>query len=477
MKKYFLMAAALLLGAVCMVSCGDDDVETPGGNDPINPDVTPANEVWAPAKQKQYLEDVGMEVNQVFNVEDFRHYIELANYVGSHYGDDYDWDAVEDWGDGILDGLMSELIRTDKKTENDEWTGGDGKIYRNVYNEFYDVYRSTILASNFRGHWTARNGKWTRTDADDLQFIFANKSGQQCVLSLATSGKVTKVHMFHYDEWKNYESEGNDDWTNYVSNEYYDRTEYTLGVPEKIEVKLTEGDRMLVHQVMTTDLGSITNEEFDLSRSTLTFNSTTTFDNGYVITAENVKYAPSSASLKTTITKNQALLLTATLSCGLSNVPARTLNDWYDLDDDELEDIFAKSNATAAFSLNVLGKVQLKGTISDLHKLVDYIDEANDNDENEQTFKNALKKANGCLEAVIYYNGGTAKQATMGLEAIPDRWTDWEGHTYTEWYAEPTLYFPDGSSYSFEEYFNEDDFKDLIDAVEEQGEIAEDMWD
>ena len=66
----------------------------------------------------------------------------------------------------------------------------------------------------------------------------------------------------------------------------------------------------------------------------------------------------------------------------------------------------------------------------------------------------------------------------MSLEPFKDyEWRDYDGRTYVEWGFEPIINFSNGASYSFDEYFTEDAFKDLIDALEDQEDTAEDMWD
>lgn len=472
MKHVLFVLAAVMLPCM-VVSCGEDPVvpETPPGienpDDPQTPsDIEPANTVWAPEKQKMYLEDVALELNAKMPVEDFRHYIELANYVYNQHEDD-DWDNVGDWAEDILDGLMIDLHHTEREEES-----YNSYYYSYVQTNIYSCYKSTILASNFLGRWESRNGKWTYSPADDLQFTFKNKSQQDCVLRLKTSGNVAKVHLFDLDDWQDDDPTKEINGTYYYT-DYYDRTAYTIGVPERIEVTLTEGSTELVSQTIVTDLSSITSEEFDLSRSTLTFSSTTKFNNGYTINVENIKYNATGTSGRTTLVKNNETLLSATFSSDLKNVPKKTLTDWYNMDDDEIEKVLENTtNSNGAFSLNILGKIQVKGILNDVHKLVDALDEAYDNDEDEKAFKSALDKANSCFDVTIYYNGGIAKQAYMTLTPFfEDSW-------YSSWWdAECTINFPDGTSYSFDEYFNEDDFKDLIDAIEDQGDDAEDMWD
>lgn len=480
-KMFALTAAAMLCAGLCVTSCGDDPVAPSGGeggeDGPVV--VTDDEEVMSPAKQKQYLEEVGLELNSKLRAEDFRHYTDLADYVGETYGDDYEWDNIGDWAEDILDGLMGSVVKQTQETEKDEWTDYYyGTTYTYLYNYYYNHYKSTILASNFLGHWTARNGKWTYTKADDLQFIFQNEKGQQCVLKVTTSGKVTKVHMMDLDDETKWESLGETAENTYSYNEYYDRTEYTIGVPEKIEVTLTEGGTTLISQTLNINLASLSGEEFDLSKSSMTFSSETKMSNGYMVKVENTQYTAKAASTKATLTKNNEVLITATLSTNLANVPKVTLTSWYDLDDDELEDLFDKTTGqNAIMSLDVLGKVQLKGTITDVRQFIDFMDTADDNDQNESAYKRAIVNANTCFNIGLYYNGGKTRQAQMLLEPFKHEGYDFYGMSSSSyWDCEPILVFGDNTSYSLEEYFNEKDFKALIDALEEQEDVLEDMF-
>ena len=50
-----------------------------------------------------------------------------------------------------------------------------------------------------------------------------------------------------------------------------------------------------------------------------------------------------------------------------------------------------------------------------------------------------------------------------------------EGEYDDEWSVEPVIVFEDETSYSIEKYFNEEDFKKLIKAIERLGEDYEDL--
>lgn len=104
--------------------------------------------------------------------------------------------------------------------------------------------------------------------------------------------------------------------------------------------------------------------------------------------------------------------------------------------------------------------MQIQGTLSDVRKFVDYIEDADDNSSNESLYKSYLNQANGLADVNLFYDNTSTKQATVSLEPFIDE--SWSGSTY--WTMEPVLNFYDGSSYStFEAFFNDDDFKSVID--------------
>ena len=457
MKKQRLLAV-LLMTALCtpvVISCGDDDTKPDGGNGGV-----PTNAVLTTTEQKEFLEDVGLELNGKFKAEDFRHYTDLANYIDEAY-DDYEWDDVEDWARDIWETLRGKSVGTSTEKEEESW---GNTTYTYYYN--YTDYKALLLASNFTGRWEARNGRWHHKDADDLSFVCKNQSGQECTLRLTTSGKVTKVHLYDDEDWKDY------DYTMYVTNEYIDRTECTIGVPQHITLTLTEGGATLCETKVDIDLSSVSNEEFDLSRSAFNASSSSTLSNGYVVKGENLAYSSKSATGSATLIKSGETLVTATTFTDLSGIPRELLTNLYDMDDDDIDKLFDKSTGNVAFNLDVLGKVQLKGSINDVRQLVNDCEAADDDYENESRFKQDVENINNRIKAHIYYNGGTKEQADFLFIPFEDRWD-----RYVEWYMEPGIKFPDGSSYTLEKFFNEDDFKDLIDAVERLGDDFERLGD
>ena len=445
-------AAVLLSGLLCLNSCGDDN-DDGGSGDGSSPDsVLPLS----PAEQKAYMETVAREFMDLTPASDFKDITTLGRYVTDTYFDGYDWSEAEKWGKDIIDGLKQYVgILPDEVTD----------IYNGSYYNYYYIskitgYKAVVQASNFKGHFTATNGRWVLSKADDLQFIFNDKYGDKCVLKLETSGSVKKVYLLNTDEWINYDSEtvGND----YYSYDFYNRTQWTIGVPEKVVLTLTQGGREVVKTTVNIDLGSISNEEFDLSKNSLNVSTLVEFNNGYKINVSQVSYtANSKVSVQSTMSKNGKDLVVMALASDLSGIPSCNVSAFtksdFDIDDYDTD----KTNGKNAFvKLDILGKIQIQGTISDIRKYADYLEQADENDEKESNFKSYLNQANALTNINMFYDGNIVRQASVTLEPFEKK--EW-GYSY--WTTEPVLVFYDGSSYStFEAFFNDSDFKTTIEA-------------
>ena len=460
LKKMKTLKTTILFVALatCMSvvsSCGDDDPATEPNTDPVTPVTPDASEAMSSAKQKEYLETVALEFMDLMPSSDFSEIADLGQYMNDTYGDDYDWESVGDWAEDIFDASKEALGTKTTESDTDKWGS-----YTYKYNYIYTNYKAVLLASNFVGHFTAQNGKWTLSKANDLQFIFKDKSGKECIIKLETSGNVKKVYAFNEDDWQDYD--WNENGYTYTSNEYYDRTQYTIGVPEKIVVTLTQGGNQVVKTTVNVDLGSITNEQFDISKNSLTVSASVELNNGYKFDCSQVAYtANSKASATFVMSKNGTSLVSAAVSGDISGIPSCNVDafssDNFDVDDYNTDDANAKN---AFVKLDIIGKVQIQGTVSDVRKFADYINDADDNDTNEATYKSYINQANGLADVNLFYDGKATKQASIKLEPFVDE--TWNGKTW--WTVEPVIYFYDGSSYStFEAFFNETDFKKVID--------------
>ena len=457
MKK---LVSLLLIGSVfslssALVSCGgdDDSVDSPIVNpDPIKPEEPSKNEAMTPLEQKEYLDVIARGFMDKTPASDFNEISKLYNHISNTYTDNYDWDEVGDWGSEIFESLKESLGTTDKEQEKDSW---------GEYNYIYTNYKALVMASNFKGHFKAIGNKWELSKADDLQFIFSDQHGKECVLKLVTSGNVKKVFIGNIDEWVDYNSDYTNDY--YISNEYYDRTQLTVGVPENIVVTLTQGGSQVVKVTVKLNIGDLSNDKFDLSKNQLTASTLVELNNGYKFNVSQVAYKGNNqTSVSFDMSKNGESLASVAFSSDISGIPSCNIDALVSGNIDE--DDFNNSNMKNVYvKLDIMGKLQIQGTLSDVRKFTDYINEAYDNDDDEKTFKSYVNQANSLANFNLFYDGKSTKQATVTLEAFEEE--SWNGIKY--WYMEPMLNFYDGSSYStFDAFFNDKDFKSVIDAFE-----------
>ena len=457
MKK---LVSLLLIGSVfslssALVSCGgdDDSVDSPIVNpDPIVPEEPSKNEAMTPLEQKEYLDVIARGFMDKTPASDFNEISKLCNHISNTYTDNYDWDEVGDWGSEIFESLKESLGTTDKEQEKDSW---------GEYNYIYTNYKALVMASNFKGQFKAIGNKWELSKADDLQFIFSDQHGKECVLKLVTSGNVKKVFIGNIDEWVDYNYDYSNDY--YISNDYYDRTQLTVGVPENIIVTLTQGGSQVVKVTVKLNIGDLSNDKFDLSKNQLTASTLVELNNGYKFNVSQVAYnGNNKTSVSFDMSKNGESLASVAFSSDISGIPSCNIDAMVSGNIDE-EDFNNSNMKNVYVKLDIMGKLQIQGTLSDVRKFTDYINEADDNDDDEKTFKSYVNQANSLANFNLFYDGKSTKQATVTLEAFEEE--SWNGIKY--WYMEPMLNFYDGSSYStFDAFFNDKDFKSVIDAFE-----------
>ena len=457
MKK---LVSLLLIGSVfslssALVSCGgdDDSVDSPIVNpDPIVPEEPSKNEAMTPLEQKEYLDVIARGFMDKTPASDFNEISKLCNHISNTYTENYDWDEVGDWGSEIFESLKESLGTTDKEQEKYSW---------GEYNYIYTNYKALVMASNFKGQFKAIGNKWELSKADDLQFIFSDQYGKECVLKLVTSGNVKKVFIGNIDEWVDYNYDYSNDY--YISNDYYDRTQLTVGVPENIVVTLTQGGSQVVKVTVKLNIGDLSNDKFDLSKNQLTASTLVELNNGYKFNVSQVAYnGNNKTSVSFDMSKNGESLASVAFSSDISGIPSCNIDAMVSGNIDE-EDFNNSNMKNVYVKLDIMGKLQIQGTLSDVRKFTDYINEADDNDDDEKTFKSYVNQANSLANFNLFYDGKSTKQATVTLEAFEEE--SWNGMKY--WYMEPMLNFYDGSSYStFDAFFNDKDFKSVIDAFE-----------
>lgn len=459
MKKNYLKLMAYMFAAiVCggFVSCGDDGKDSSNSSEtPINPVEPSQDNAMTPVEQKEYLEKVALEFMDLMPASDFQDISDLGKYISKNYVQDYDWSKVEGWAKDVFEASREALGTQTMESETEKWGN-----YTYKYNYIYTNYKALLLASNFKGHFIASNGQWVQESANDLQFIFADKRGQQCIVKLETGGNVKNVYVLNIDTWQN--SDNSSNGYTYTYDRYYDRTQCIIGVPERINVTLTQGGSQVINTIVKIDLGNIVGEEFDISKNSLTVSALVELNNGYKFDISKVAYNGNvNASVSFAMKKNDTALVSMGASGEVNGLPSVNVNAYssknfnskdYDLDNVNGKNTFVK--------LDIMGKIQIQGTLVDVRKYLDYLNEAEDNNMDEKTYKSYINLANSLADINLFYDGKNVKQAALKLEPFANQ--SWSGST--RWEAEPVICFFDGSSYStFEAFFNEKDFKKVVD--------------
>ena len=469
LKHLSIFLCGLLLSGSLLTACGDDDPSDPSDpSQPINPEPDPdPSNVLSPADQKAKMETIALDFMNATPASDFKAITDLGQYITKTYFDEYKWDAVDKWAQQCLDAASKATGVVDKETESDGYY---------IENYFFTKYTSLLMASNFTGKFTAQDRSWKRSDASDLSFVFRDQNGAECVLRLTTSGNVKKVHFGAIDEWIDYKKDYDSDADKYIYNEYYDRTEYTIGVPENIVVTLTQGGSTVVKTTVKVDLKSITGEEFDISKNAITVNALVELNNGYKFDLSEVAYTGNTkASATFKVSKGGQQLITLGMAADVQGLPSCNVSAFshenFDFDDLDFDNANGKN---AYVKIDVMGKMQMQGVVSDCRKYADYLEEADDNDDDEASFKSYLNQANALAQYHVFYDNKSTKQASMKFEPFVDE--TWNGTTY--WRAEPVIIFYDNSSYStFSAFFNEKDFKTVIDNFKKLAEKYADLVD
>lgn len=437
-----MMLLAPLAG---LVSCSSGDDGTPPANPPITPvdPITPTgDEALSPVEQKERLESVALDVSDIVQASDFDDIASLGRFMRNEVAH-YDNEVLEDWGQSTLETMM-QAVGEPVTEENEGYDWIDRHITRN--------YNALVVVSQFKGHFTAHNRRWEKSDADDLQFIFNDQQGRKCTLSLTTSGNTVNLHatdVTRQDRHYGYEDEK---WLyEYITT----HTNVTVSVPQHIVVTLTQNGASVVKVSVDLNLSGLVGTEFNIARSSLTAACKIELNNGYTFNLSQVAYTPqSSATVSFAAAKGSTTITTIAASATPEGIPSANLSALVLGDEPNFDSANGKN---ALVKVDVLGKVQLQGTLTDVRQFLNYLNMARDNDNSESKFKSYISQANGCMDINLFYDNNSIKQATVKLEPF-EEWGNY-------WKAEPTLNFYDGSSYStLEAFFNRSDFQKVINA-------------
>lgn len=418
MRKNFInLASALLLGvvvSVSLVACGDDGGSSSSGGGAVQPgndDPVVDGQTMSSAEQKQKLESVATQFMGYAKASDFTDIRDLANDLKTLYKD-VDGRDIGEWWEQTLDNIT-------------EYISGD---------DYYAEYKRVYSTAQIKGHFTISNGKWIRTDANDLQISVKDSKGRDCVATLTTSGSTKTIFVGESSDRDYQYVDGASKYTYSYYKNYAD-------IPQNISLVATVGGQQMVRVDITTDINAI-NEELDLTRDRYNVTVNATVKNYNVNVSRLIYQAQGQAAITTTVKKDNVQLLSVIVE-GTTKVSGG--NGKYELTDANAQNI----------NVDVLGQLQVKGSL-DVIGVINAGNEIKSSD--ETTAKRAAENMTILMKNLgIFYDGGSQKRAWVEAEAFQKR----SGY----WNVRPVVCFDDGTKYAFDEYFTESSWKTVIDSA------------
>ena len=480
MKK-LLWALTLVFTAVSFASCDEIgkpvDPEDPDkevcevcGEDPCEcEDPSPGTDPLQPSKQKEKLSSVGQKLIDMVPVEEWEKYSqfaeELANSV--YVSEDYDWGTVYDWFEDHAEDAYKEdngkLIINGNKYSN-EW-----------------ITEVVILMSNHTGLFTCTEDGVTISDYDGTKAVFT-LNGKKYEAEIKSSGKVTQVR-YVWEDTDKYESSyyydpDKQDWVylnNYVDYSSYEKVIVKVGVPEQIDITLTENGAPMLSATMKFT-PSFENEDMDLTTDAFSTKTTVSI-NGFEVVADKVAYdgVKGEAAYKTSFKKNGETIISSSASAELKlNIETQVYEN--DSFYEECQYIIAEKAQDINVEMQILDEIQIKGSCSNAIEVAEeleamwdelshyYPETGEEKNPNLDEAKRHLNNINAKFKIYVYYDGTDVKQATITL-ALSSYTYEWDDYTYYD--VIPILEFSDGSKYKIEEFFTENAFSNLIDSFYE----------
>lgn len=498
MKKTIILAltsAFTMAGGMGLTSCGGDDSPAPVVTPPAAsteenkpaPTGPKGSTLLTPAEQKAFLDETAVEFMRNFPSSEFQEYKNLADYIGDTYKD-YDTKAVEDWADEVYNACVTSFSNPGIPT----LTNSNNSIckYHSVdtYTTNYtDMTNYLIMLSQFKGNFTAENGKWTKKESDHLQFNVKDAKGQPVSISLTNSGKITTVHVAHTEKtWYNYQTYESCPYCNFYKYIYNDvhleSKDYRVEIPENITITLTQGNKTLIATTLNpiVNLNMPAGEEFSLGGSNFAMTMSTVFSNGFSINVNKCQIKTSSdVAVNTSFKKGEKTLIDVTVTSSIEGLPHYPLSQIVgDFDEDDFKNTNAKNPIV---EINILDKVQIRGNVKDVRQATNYMNDARKNENNERTYKSNINSFNSCVDLGLYFNFHDVKQASVVMDPFMDYrevatpnvnpTTGQLTYNYDKqyfWSCEPVINFFDGSKYStFTAFFNDRDFKNTIKVFED----------
>lgn len=472
-RKLFLGGAALC-AMFTLSSCDelakieDETKDDQNQEIPVTPvDPSEKDEPTAelkPSEQKVKLQEVGQEIMDMCPASEFETLSAIAeSFANSVYAsEDYDWGTVEEWFETELDDAYSseEKVTVSDGTRTTEWIA-DALILMSDHTGLFTLTEDGVVISDYAGGTKA----------------VCTLNGKTYEAEITSEGKVTNA-IYAYTYEYTYTNSGyydeNDNWVSGdILNVYKDKATFTVGVPEKINVSVSENGSPLL--TLTAEFTpSFSKEGIDLTTDSFATKITAAI-NGYEKIIEKAAYngATGKTEYSETFKKDGIVIYSAKVS-GDAKIE-EVVEKWEDsYSSGTYTTIKVHKAQNIVASVDILGQIQVYGKCSDgmeAYEELNAVWEAYDAG-SESEAQRHMNNFNAKFELSVYYDGGSNKQAGIEFEIISypadyDRNGDGLINNDDCYYdIAPVIVFNDGSRYKVEEYFTEDSFSSIIESFE-----------
>lgn len=453
-----------------------------------------------PKEQKTRLQDVGLEFLNAIQAETHENLVQVAAYIDDEFGN---FDIDETYVNKV-ESLCDETYNAPTRKSNPvsairglmAMSLDAAQNGAQLATRADDIYMYTVEAglTDLYGKFTPNYGDevWQYQSVNDrLEVSFTDDDDNQWVATLKGSGGTTRVHVtgedkYHYT-WTSWDGEYQDEY------KWHDKYDVSIDVPKVITfvvkcnqnkvVDMTVNSSLAFEADYYSDVKDYNNNytyeydydgeyRFSVDYTNLNYDATLNV-NGYQESwTVNATKSGISSNAEVKINGKSMMKSNASLNADVEAL-VKLMNDAANAEDEDDIDIDAKVLKNFSMSLDVLGKVQLKGKCDSFEKLYDaaYLtdeeaEEKYGDMETERALDKYLDGINATYDIALYYDNTNTVQANVELEAFVEK-DEYYDETY--WWVEPVLVFAaDGSRYTFEDYFDDENaFSELIDAANE----------
>lgn len=418
--NYLSIAACATMMAIGTSACSDDEPEKEdnGGGIDGGGDAS-ITEVYTPEQSKVYLENTATELLNKFNPDDQKPLIELLDRFEDKYGD---LDLPEEFEDDNEDVWVS------------TWAANLCKALKQ--GDFVALSRAATQGysySSYTGEFEPGTWRWVKkNDSNSAVFRFTD-NGQTCELRATPS---------------------NGEWS-----ETFDGTKVTI--PGTLNVTLTSGSDKLVDVTV--------NSTYSATAHTLTLDITANVMNLNVVSNLNATDTKITEHVELNISGERVITTNATMN-GRNLCNRAMLEDFFDDVTGETADRFFDDGYG---EVNVLGRVQVKGNLTDISDLVDALDYDEEGTAGQAGATRAAATLRTVLTGTVHYTNSPTVQATLDWEPYINY--DWGPEQW--WSARPVIRFNDDAAYAFDGYFGNGKFISVENLFESIFDKYEDIWD